>query len=138
MAEGPHAASADGEKAHPGGHPMEPEPSRSLLMTPKDPSQWGSASARRALFARRRREASHSPNTPPPPPSPPRCHVSTPPPVGGLSPLTVQSQASDSSLADTSAQHQPCLHPRDRPSAAGLVSHLVTERSVTAFVSMLV
>ncbi|XP_022070935.1 transcription factor HIVEP3 [Acanthochromis polyacanthus] len=51
---------SDKEKAHPGGQPMEPEHSPSLPATPKDSTHRGSASARRALFARRRLDASAS------------------------------------------------------------------------------
>lgn len=163
--ESSHTASSDREKSHPGGRPMEPEPSRAASLPPKDSTQKSSASARRALFARRRLEASasassggsRSPSTPslipqrePSPPhslsprprqspapssslSPPTCYVSTSTlrsgsPARGLSPIIVQSHGSESSgppgsLADTSAQCHTCLHPRDRLSAARLVSH---------------
>ena len=161
VAESSHAASSDSEKS------MEPEPSRSARVPPKDstPDSKSSASARRALFARRRLDASASASSggchsPPAPssvpqrePSPPRspsprprqspappsslspssCHVSTSAPrptspVRGLSPIIVPSHGSESSgppgsLADTSAQCHACLHPRERPSTARLVSH---------------
>ncbi|XP_044027872.1 transcription factor HIVEP3 [Siniperca chuatsi] len=105
-AESSHTASSDSEKLHPGGQPMEPEPSQSVPLPHKDSTQKSSASARRALFARRRLDASasassggsRSPSTesliprrepsPPPPrpcqsPAPPSslspssCHVTT-------------------------------------------------------------
>ncbi|XP_023268946.1 transcription factor HIVEP3-like [Seriola lalandi dorsalis] len=70
------------------------------------------------------------PPAPPPSLSPSSCHVSTSPlrpvsPVRGLSPIIVQPHGSESSgppgsLADSSAQCQTCLHPRDRASAARL------------------
>lgn len=162
-ADSSHTASCDSEKPHSGGQPMEPEPSRSLAVTPNDSTQKNSARTRRALFARRRLDASassrgsQSPSaqslTPRREPSPPRspsprltqspappsslstssCHVPTSPlrpvsPVRGLSPIIVQSHGFDfsgplGSLADTSAQCQTCLHPRDRQSTARLVSH---------------
>ncbi|KAM9340298.1 transcription factor HIVEP3 [Symphorus nematophorus] len=125
--ESSHTASSDGDKSQPGGQPMEPEPSRSAQLPPKDSTQKSSASARRALFARRRLDASVSVSSggspsapsliaqrelsPPPSPSPrPRqsslspssCHVSTSAlrpvsPVRGLSPVIVQSHGSESS-----------------------------------------
>ncbi|XP_070840472.1 transcription factor HIVEP3 [Chaetodon trifascialis] len=58
--ESSHTASSDCEKSRPVGQPMEPEPSQSALVPPKDSTQKSSASARRALFARRRLEASAS------------------------------------------------------------------------------
>ncbi|XP_050934901.1 transcription factor HIVEP3 [Lates calcarifer] len=159
-ADSSHTASCDSEKPHSGGQPMEPEPSRSLAVTPNDSTQKNSARTRRALFARRRLDASassrgsQSPSaqslTPRREPSPPRspsprltqspappsslstssCHVPTSPlrpvsPVRGLSPIIVQSHGFDfsgplGSLADTSAQCQTCLHPRDRQSTARL------------------
>ena len=158
-AESSHTASSDSEKS------MEPEPSRSAPVPPKDSTLKSSASSRRALFARRRLDASasassggsHSPTAPsmipqresspprspsprprqspapPSSPSPSSCHVSTSvlrptSPVRGDSPIIVQSHVSESSgppgsLADTSAQCHACLHPRERPSTARLVSH---------------
>ncbi|XP_029920418.1 transcription factor HIVEP3 [Myripristis murdjan] len=60
----PGTASSHHEKpADPGGQIREPEPSQSLTLTPKDPTQKcvaGSASARRALFARRHLQPSTS------------------------------------------------------------------------------
>lgn len=90
-------SSSDKDKLQPGGRPMEPEPSRSLPLTPKESIQKSSASIRRALFARRRLDASaslstrehHSPSTrsltPQREPSPPRSlspgpHLSPAPP----------------------------------------------------------
>ncbi|XP_038581350.1 transcription factor HIVEP3 [Micropterus salmoides] len=101
--ESSHAASSDSEKPHPGGQPMEPEPSQSVPLPSKESTQKSSASARRALFARRRldasasassggslspssrpliprREPSPTPRQSPAPPSslsPSSCHVST-------------------------------------------------------------
>ncbi|XP_070703024.1 transcription factor HIVEP3 [Pempheris klunzingeri] len=59
-ADSSHAAPSDSERRHPGGQPMEPEPSQPAPPPPKDSSQRSSASARRALFARRRLDASAS------------------------------------------------------------------------------
>ncbi|XP_034402006.1 transcription factor HIVEP3 [Cyclopterus lumpus] len=60
VAESSHTASSDSEKSHPGGQSMEPEPSRSVPLSPEGSTPKSSASARRALFARRRFDASAS------------------------------------------------------------------------------
>ncbi|XP_068432357.1 transcription factor HIVEP3 [Clinocottus analis] len=60
VAESSHTASSDSEKSHPGGQPMEPEPSRSVPLSPVVSTPKSSASARRALFARRRFDTSAS------------------------------------------------------------------------------
>ncbi|XP_040908945.1 transcription factor HIVEP2 [Toxotes jaculatrix] len=102
LAESSHTAPSDSEEPHSGGQPMEPEPSRSLTLTPKDSTQKSSARTRRALFARRRLDASasvssrgsHSPSTQsltprrelsPPPSASPRPRQSPGPP-SSLSP----------------------------------------------------
>ncbi|XP_049890560.1 transcription factor HIVEP3 [Epinephelus moara] len=73
VAKSSHTTTSDSEEPRPGGLPMEPEPSRSVQLPPKDSTQRSSASVRRALFARRRFDASsaassrvcHSPSTQP-------------------------------------------------------------------------
>nr|XP_040044641.1 transcription factor HIVEP3 isoform X1 [Gasterosteus aculeatus aculeatus]XP_040044642.1 transcription factor HIVEP3 isoform X1 [Gasterosteus aculeatus aculeatus]XP_040044643.1 transcription factor HIVEP3 isoform X1 [Gasterosteus aculeatus aculeatus]XP_040044644.1 transcription factor HIVEP3 isoform X1 [Gasterosteus aculeatus aculeatus]XP_040044645.1 transcription factor HIVEP3 isoform X1 [Gasterosteus aculeatus aculeatus] len=55
VAESSHTASPDSGEPPPGGRSMEPEPGRSVTLSPKS-----SASGRRALFARRRLDASTS------------------------------------------------------------------------------
>ncbi|TMS18414.1 Endothelin-2 [Larimichthys crocea] len=100
--ESSHTLSSDSEKSHPGGQPMEPEPSQSARLPPKDSTQKSSASARRALFARRRLDAStlassggsRSQSTPSlvpqressPPRSPPPRPRQSPAPPSSLSP----------------------------------------------------
>ncbi|KAE8282340.1 Transcription factor HIVEP3 [Larimichthys crocea] len=132
--ESSHTLSSDSEKSHPGGQPMEPEPSQSGPAATQGfhPEELGQREEGT-------RESS-PPRSPPPRPrqspappsslSPSSCHVSSSPlrpvsPVRGLSPIIVQSHGSESpgppgSLADTSAQCHACLHPRDRPSTARL------------------
>ncbi|XP_028252215.1 transcription factor HIVEP3 [Parambassis ranga] len=118
---------------------VQPEPSPSLPLTPKDSTQRGSASARRALFAHRRLDASggsggfHSPpRSPSPGPhhSPPAptlssCHVSTAlqrplSPDRGLSPIIVLSLGPDSSGRLGSLAETSCPHPRDQQPTARL------------------
>ncbi|XP_008282113.1 transcription factor HIVEP3 [Stegastes partitus] len=110
VAESSHA---DREKAHPGGRPVEPERSPSLPLAPKDSTQRGSASARRALFAHRRLDASassggsRSPSTqsltPQREPSPPR----SPSPRPRHSPAPTASSLSPSSCHVSAAPQRP-------------------------------
>ncbi|XP_075931453.1 transcription factor HIVEP3 [Anarhichas minor] len=114
VAESSHTASSDGEKSHPGGLPMEPEPSRSVPLSPEGSTQKSPAGARRAMFARRRFDAStsassgggsHSPSAQPTEmpqrePSPPRSSSPRPP---RQSPAPPSSPSSPSCHVSTSA-----------------------------------
>ncbi|XP_037651955.1 transcription factor HIVEP3 [Sebastes umbrosus] len=150
VAESSHTASSDSEKPHPEGQPMEPEPSRSVPLSPQVSSQKISASARRALFARRRLDASasassgdsHPPTTqllipprspspgpsqspaPPSSPSPSSCQVSTST-LRPVSPVRGLSPIIVQSHGSESSGLPGSLadtssHPRGRPCAARL------------------
>nr|XP_046274055.1 LOW QUALITY PROTEIN: transcription factor HIVEP3 [Scatophagus argus] len=95
-----HTTSFGSEKSQPGGQLMEPEPSQSASLPPKDSTQKKSASARRALFARRRLDASASASSggPPSPNTPslitqketsPSCSPSPRPPQSSAPPSTL-------------------------------------------------
>lgn len=81
---------------------MEPEPSRSLTLNPKDSSQKSSASTRRALFARRRLDASASSEGSPSPSTPSLVPRREPSPPRSPSPKPRHSPAPPSSLSPSS------------------------------------